>query len=60
MSITVGDKVNEKALENVVSLPIQNNVFLASNYDDIQKNVRELTKASCEPGKCSDKALKPR
>ena len=50
IAISVGDSVNEKQLNNVVSLPASDNVFLASNYDDIQKNIKAITKVSCKPG----------
>ena len=53
-AISVGDNVNEKQLKNVVSLPLSDNVFLASNYDDIQKNIKEISQASCKAGTVND------
>ncbi len=50
IAVSVGDSLNEKQLGNVVSYPVSDNVFLASNYDDIQKNIREITQVSCKAG----------
>ena len=35
---------------NVVSLPVSDNVFLASNYDDIRMSISEITDMSCQAG----------
>ena len=50
VAISVGTSINEKQLKNVVSLPVSENVFYAANYDDLQKNVVEITKMSCKAG----------
>lgn len=50
VAVSVGNNINEKQLENVVSLPLSNSVFLAANYDDLQKNINEITKVSCQAG----------
>lgn len=50
MAISVGNNINEKQLNDIVSLPVSDNVFIAANYDDLQKNINEITKLSCQPG----------
>ena len=50
VAISVGNNANEKQLKEIVSLPVSENVFLAANYDDLQKNINEITKMSCRPG----------
>ena len=50
VAVAVGSDINEKQLNDTVSLPISENVFLAANYDDLQKNINEITKLSCKPG----------
>ena len=50
MAVSVGNDINEKQLNDVVSLPVSENVFIAANYDDLQKNINEIAKMSCKPG----------
>lgn len=48
LAISIGDTINTEQLKNVVSYPVDDNVFLAANYDDLYNNVRELAKESCQ------------
>eukprot|EP00111_Clytia_hemisphaerica_P023393 TCONS_00068905-protein len=48
MAVSVGDKINLDDLSQVITPPIDKNVFLAANYDDMYNAMRQLAEDSCE------------
>ena len=48
MAVSVGNKINLDELAQVITPPVDKNVFLAANYDDMYNAMRQLAEDSCE------------
>ena len=52
MAVSVGVNRNLANLNQIVTPPINENVFVAANYEDMYNAVRQLAKDSCEYKSC--------
>ena len=47
MAISIGDRINVGKLQDVVTPPLNDNVFLAADFDDMYNGMRKLAEESC-------------
>jgi len=48
MAVSIGDKINLQEIEQVITPPVDENVFLAASYDDMYNAMRQLAEDSCQ------------
>ena len=48
MAVSIGDKIDLQEIEQVITPPVEENVFLAASYDDMYNAMRKLAEDSCQ------------
>ena len=48
MAVSVGETIDLQGLAQVITPPVDDNVFLARNHDDMYNAMRKLAEESCQ------------